>query len=254
MGLGTSSFAAPMWKKGFTPGSLPNLILWIDALTNISAAGGIGAAITAIGDRSPSNNDLIATSPNRPPWGADEFKNSTLPGINFENAGTDFLSTASGSVVPLTAGYSAFIAFNCSTVSAGVAVVNDVPFVMIGQNQGTQVNAFGLNGNNVTYTFGPSNTNAVSSGLNLANGLFHTIGISHSPTGRLSLYADGIQVFSSTSSAFPANSGWSSICEGANSADNFNNGNIAELMICNGALNSTHFATLHVRSTSLWAP
>jgi Concanavalin A-like lectin/glucanases superfamily len=237
-----------------SPLSLPGLVLWLDVLLSpVNLAIGPPDGVNQINDLSLAGNHMKGTAPNRPVYQFNTFSNLLKPGMNNPSSATNFLATLSGSAVSMTSGFSIHTSIYCATVGSGLAAPSDVPFVLVGNNLGNNITCFGLNGNQVSYTFGSGNTN-VNGGANLANNLFHTIAMSHGPSQVISLYADGILVFTSTGNAYPGTANFSSLFLGASNGDEFNNGSISEMIIANSELTATQFSALNTRSKALWAP
>lgn len=223
----------------------PPLVFWIDATIGVTTSSG---AITNIQDSSGFNNLTTATAPNRPPLTPGIFNSGIKPGINFESAGADQLNFPK---IILNNGYSAFVTFDCSTVSSGAASTRDVPFVIVGDTSSTAQAEFGLDGNNVAYTY--NQIEVVGTGGAAANGNNHTIAVSHNINGNVRLFYDGALNKTATTAVYSlVDTAVNALCVGFLAGDNFNNGNIAEVFIWNGAIDDSLVAALHIRAKNLW--
>lgn len=224
---------------GLSTSAVPPLVFWIDASV---------LPIASVRDLSGYNN-LLTTAVSAPSVATGQFNRGVKAGISFANAGTNQINL--GSKVILNNGYSAFVTFNCATVSSGVANALDVPFTIIGDKTGTAGGAnFGLDGNNVSYAY--NSTKVSGTGGSLANGVNATIAVSHNINGNFRLFVNGALNATGTSSAFSRTiTGFNAICA-CSAADNFNNGNIAEVLVWNGAIDDSLVQAYHERALQLW--
>jgi Concanavalin A-like lectin/glucanases superfamily len=182
--------------------------------------------------------------------GTGKFNNSIKPGINFVSAGTNQINLKTNLL--MNNGYSAFVTLNCATVGSGTSNALDVPFVICGDTTATAggIN-FGLDGNNPAVAI--ASTEIVGSGGNAANGSNHTIALSCTSFGAVRLFLDGVLTTTGSNSSYSRTvSVFNCVGQGASSGDCFNNGNIAEVFVWNGAIDDSLVRALHERALTLW--
>ena len=245
-------------QSAFTPASIPGLVGWYDAQTNESP-GSDNGAIDAIGDQSGLGNNISNVTPNRPVWTTGQFAGGTKHSIDTTGGTPDYLTAAA--IVLCASSYTAFGTFKTTTVvTTSTQPGVDPPMTFIGNSTELSWNNFGLNGNNVSYCyFSPTNYGGwheyKSSGLSLADGNLHTIAVTHDKsTGLISLYADGVLVFSETINAGDYSSlhtGFQELGVGSIVADPFL-GQVAEAMVWNYAASAADIANLHARAVATW--
>ncbi len=238
--------------------AVPNarLVAWYDSLNPIiSSVSGLGSGVNTITDLSGQISTLSGVSPNRPVYTASQF--NAKPGIVFPIPATetDWLTTSARVLCPL--GYSAFFTFKVDTgggTDTSVTTTGNVPCTILGDTTTGFGNAFGLNGNNVSYSYKVAGSfgAVTSSGLSLADGNIHTIAVSHDASSAVvKLYADGVLVATSTKTYDPANTGFNTLGTGSAHTDQFY-GAVSEGFVWNAAVSDSAVAAMHTRAVGLW--
>lgn len=243
--------------KAFTPATVGELVAWYDSETNESP-GVDNGAIDAIGDQSVQGNNISGTSPNRPVWTTGQFDGGTKHSVDTTGGTPDYLSRA---FVDCHHHYSAFATFKTTSFTTISAQPNiNPPMTLIGNTLAGTRNNFGLDGDNVSYCFFSPATYGgwhkyVSTGLSLTDGNLHTVAVTHSSiTGVISLYADGVLVFSETivpTDFSYGTVGFTALGVGYLSNDPFL-GRVAEMMAWDSVVTAVDIGALHARAVSLW--
>lgn len=235
------------------PASITGLIAWFDAQTNITAAS-INSGVDAAANLAPTQTiGMTGTAPNRPTWYDQGFRNYKMS-FEAQNPGTDYLTCTKR---VCASGFSAHITFkNWSPITTAPANPTINPSNCLLSDSGASCwNTLGLNGNNVEYHYATGGvwTTYASSGLSLANGVTHTIGVTHSTAGALKVWADGVAVVSTTGITYDtANTGFSCIMAGYNFDAIFSAGGVAEVMVFNAAVTDANMLALHNRGIAFY--
>jgi hypothetical protein len=243
---------------------------WYDAETSVSP-GTANAALNTIGDRSGIAGTLTGSGANRPIYRTAQFFGSTKHSIDCTAGTPAFVQLASFyRLVSVALGFTSFFTFKTSSVVtvSGQPTINPPMALWGGDGLAAQYNAFGLNGNNVSYCNYSLNTYGtyhefVSSGLSLANGNRHTVAVTHDAGGVITLFADGVQVFTETIDPADLTAGQQGFarigCAGDTSGGvgPFANaspflGHIAEGLFWERALSAEDIAQYHQRAVLLW--
>jgi len=251
--------ASPPGATIINPLNIPGLKAWWDFSKSTGFNGG---ACTGVIDLSGNANDLFSQSPNRP-INKDNFVKSGKRIVYFPPsiAETDWLTvkTLTPTKIFCPNGYTAFLTvatFSSNTTSSNPNINPPNTYVGDVDAGGIYCN-FGLSAGNVQYCYydgaGAGWTTYGSTGLNLNNGVLHTIAISHSTTGNINVYADGVLVNASTSATgWSASHGMSIVGIGYSYADQSNDGNMCECLIFNASLSADKIKQLHFRSRSVY--
>lgn len=230
------------------PLTIGGMVAWWDA-NNVSPQTP-GANITLATDRSGAGSNLTQGGSFGPTWNTSQF--GSQPGIVFPSL-AKYLSR--NTKVYCAGGFSSFVTFKTTANVTTSSHAANAPMTIVGDVQNDIYGTFGIDGGNVCYTYYVGTfLKYKSSGLSINNGQLHTIGVTHSTSGNVTLYADGVQVGTFSGATYqPLYTGFTHFGIGYTLADHFRNGSIAETMVWNAALTGNNMQDLHNRAIRTWA-
>ena len=230
------------------PQMIGGMVAWYDA-NNVSPQTP-GANITSATDRSGTGNNLTQGGSFGPTWNTSQF--GSQPGIVYPALAKYLYRNTK---VYCANGYSIFSTFKTTANVTTSSHAANAPQTIVGDVQNDIYGTFGLDGGNVCYTYYTGTfIKYKSTGLSLNDGQLHTVGATHSTSGAVTLYADGIQVGSATGVTYQTlYTGFTHLGIGYTLADHFRNGSLAETMVWNASITGNNMQDLHNRALRIWA-
>lgn len=226
-------------------------------LIKSSLTGNNGVAAELI-HATTSINNFVATYPNRPVWRTSAsgssygFDNGTKHSISFEGS-PDFLTTQTSIALPNGVSYWAVVKY--SSTHQSVNYTQDCPLTLCGDyNSTTSMSQFGFTSQYMKLRYKVNGTwtsyNSWHNGT-LNDGKMHCIACTHDLLGNVHFYVNGILKDSYSGITYNPNIYLSIVGSGYNKNDPFI-GQVAEMMVFNGALSASDITNLTNRAITLW--
>lgn len=207
-------------------------------------------------DQSGSGNNFTANieaNPVQRLTGA--FDGATKPSVYFPDWGTGLMRLTGG--ITFNSGFSAFVVFKTQGADTTSSYSGNPPMTILGHSTGSVWMGFGLNGGltaaQVEYRYYAGGWQTLTStGLNLNNGVVHTIAVTHDTDGTVKLYADGVQVGINSFAYNTSNTNIDSIGTGYLGQDQALDLNLAEVKMFNAAISASEVSSLHSAALAEW--
>lgn len=196
---------------------------------------------------SSSASPIVGTAPYRPVWSASQFRSGTKHAIHFEEGTNDRLNLSSAQSLPNGFTFFAVVKFTSNKTTPTQNL--NVPLTLFSYNSGTGSFAAGFTAGIPRYRLAGVNYDAPAS---LNDGKIHSVAFTHSTSGAVQIFVDGVLSASWSGIAYPSNPLFNSLGSGYLDQDSFQ-GDVAELLAFSAPIDAQSIRDLCTRGMQAWA-